>query len=358
MARKAAGAQQLSPPAPDMSSPSGPPSQQERVTRRAALISVTGLLAVVAAGVAATRLGGDDDEPRPNSAVTREPTGRASPTTRQPSAKPLPPLPARVVSMWVNAFESPTIREIPEDVLRQVTVMVLAMAQSGESGTGLLKWTHPLQSPGAMRADIAGVVSRRVPVLLGIGGSDDGGITLRDDQQVADFVGSVHTMVERYGFTGVDIDLEPSGSSWTEDAVVASVRRLKQDFGPTFLIGLTIGLYGEHEQSWFSLARALGDDLDYWAPMLYDFEEAHDERLIPVTLDKVRKSVAAGVPASKQVLGFMCNAYYNTSPVEVTAEAWRRAKKVHPDLRGAFIWESKLEAEHGYPWTRTVGPLI
>ena len=328
------------------------------MTRRAALISATGLLAVVAAGAAATRLLVDDDEPRGNGAVTRQPTRRASPTTRRPSAKPLPPLPARVVSMWVNAFESPTIREIPQDVLRQVTVMVLAMAQSGQSGTGILKWTHPLQSTGEMRADIADVVSQRVPVLLGIGGSDDGGITVRDDQQVADFVGSVHAMVETYGFTGVDIDLEPSGSSWTEEAVVAAVRQLKQDFGRRFLIGLTVGLYGEHEKSWFSLARALGDDLDYFAPMLYDFEEAHDERLIPVTLDKVRKSVEAGVPAGKQVLGFMCNAYYNTSPVEVTADAWRRAKKVHPDLRGAFIWESKLEAQNGYPWTRTVGPLI
>ena len=354
MTRKAVGAlARPPPPAPDMSSPSGPPSQRQQVTRRAALISATGLLAV-GAGVAATWLLDDNDQPSDNGAVTPR-------RTRTPGAKalpPFPPLPSRVVSMWVNAFESPTIREIPKDVLRQVNVMVMAMAQSGGSGSGLLKWTHPLQSVEAMRTDIASVVSQRTPVLLGIGGSDDGGITVRDDRQVADFVDSVRTMVKKYGFTGIDIDLEPSGSSWTEGALVAVVRRLKEDFGPTFLVGLTVSLYDESEDQWFSLARALGDDLDYWAPMLYDFPEAHDERLIPVTLDKVKTTVKAGVPASKQVLGFMCNAYYNTSPVGVTADAWRRAKKAHPDLRGAFIWESKLEAEHGYPWTRTVGPLI
>jgi hypothetical protein len=181
---------------------------------------------------------------------------------------------------------------------------------------------------------------------------------VRDDQQVADFIASVQDMVRTYGFTGIDIDLEPSGSSWTEAAVVAAVSQLKQDFGASFLVGLTVGLYDEVQDMWFSLARALGDNLDYWAPMLYDFPEAHDERLVPVALSKVKAAVAAGVPASKQVLGFMCNDYYNTSPVGVTADAWRAAKRAHPNLRGAFIWESKLEALHGYPWTRTVGPLI
>jgi hypothetical protein len=209
-----------------------------------------------------------------------------------------------------------------------------------------------------MRSDIRAVTARRVPVLLGVGGADDGGITVRDDQQVSDFVASVKTMVRRYGFTGVDIDLEPSGSSWTEGALVGVVRQLKDDFGANFLVGLTVGLYAEYEQNWFSLAGALGSDLDYFAPMLYDFPEAHDDRLIPVALEKVEKSVAAGVPANKQVLGFMCNAYYNTSPVPVTKDAWRAAKQKYPDLRGAFIWESKLEAEHGYPWTRTLGPII
>ena len=197
------------------------------MSRRAALLSAAGVVTVVAVGAAATRLLDDDNEPFDAGAVTPRPRRRRVPVTRPPRAEPLPPLPARVVSMWVNAFESPTIREIPKDVLQHVTVMVMAMAQSGGSGSGRLKWTHPRQSVEAMRADIDGVVAQRVPVLLGIGGADDGGITVRDDGQVAEFVDSVHTMVERYGFTGVDIDLEPSGSSWSEGAVVSAVRRLK-----------------------------------------------------------------------------------------------------------------------------------
>ena len=361
MARKAVAARSVpaSAQAPT-STPSGSPSKQ-RVSRRAALLSAAGLVGVLGAGALTTRLLDDDDQPAGRGAVTPLPPGPTTSATTQPTRpgdQGLPALPARVVSMWVNAFESPTIRQIPTDVLQQVTLMVLAMAQSGGSGSGRLKWSHPAQSQQAMRADIADVVDRRIPVLLGIGGASDGGITVRDDQQVEDFVASVHAMVRTYGFPGVDIDLEPSGSSWTEAALVAAVRQLKRDFGATFLVGLTVGLYAEYEQLWFSLARALGDDLDYWAPMLYDFPEAHDDRLIQVALDKVGDSVAAGVPAHKQVLGFMCNSYYNTSPVDVAANAWRAAKQAHPDLRGAFIWESKLEAEHGYPWTRTVGPLI
>lgn len=153
---------------------------------------------------------------------------------------------------------------------------VTAMAQSGGSGSGRLKWSHPLQSVSAMRSDITAVIARRVPVLLGIGGGDDGGITVRDDQH-ADFAASLHTMVRRYGFTGVDIDLEPSGRSWTEGAVVAAVRQLKKDFGA---IGSTVGFVRGISGELVFAGAALGADVDvdYSAPMLCDFPEAHDDR--------------------------------------------------------------------------------
>jgi hypothetical protein len=93
--------------------------------------------------------------------------------------------------------------------------------------------------------------------------------------------------------------------------------------------------------------------------MLYDYPEAHDERLVPDALKKIQTAVDGGVPSSKQILGFMCNAYYNTSPVAVTAQVWQAAEAKYPDLRGAFIWESKLELASNYQWTREVGaPLI
>lgn len=260
--------------------------------------------------------------------------------------------------MWINTFELPTVHDLPPDVVDTVNTVIFAMAQSAEAGTGTLRWEPGYQSYVDIAADISGLVGKGKPVLLGIGGASDGGITLTDGQHVQQFCDSIRFFVQTFGFTGIDIDLEPSGSSWSEESVVAVVRTLKSEFGADFLVGLTVALYGDHTARWLALARSMGDDYDYWSPMLYDYPEAHDERLVPDALKKIQIALDGGVPTSKQILGFMCNAYYNTSPVSITASVWNAAIAKHADLRGAFIWESKLELASGYEWTREVGAKL
>ena len=260
--------------------------------------------------------------------------------------------------MWINTFEEPPVSGMPPDVLETLNLVVFAIAHSAEGGSGRLSWQPRLESSDQVIAAIAGLVDDGKPVLLGIGGSDDGGITVTNEQQVDEFCDSVRDLVQTYGFTGIDIDLEPSGSSWEQSALVTAVRTLKQEYGSQFIIGLTVGLYGEYTARWIALAQELGDDLDYWSPMLYDYEEAHDERLVADALKKTQAAVEGGIPASKHILGFMCNSYYNTSPVPVTAAVWQAVRAQHPDVRGAFIWESSLEFEHDYEWTRQVGARI
>lgn len=266
-----------------------------------------------------------------------------------------PGLPFRTVAMWLNAFELPTVRQLPTDVVASVNMFIFGMAQSAAAGTGRLDFHPYQQDPIETAQDIRSMVALGKPVLLGIGGSDDGGITLTDDRQVDEFCTAIDGYVEQYGFTGIDIDLEPSGSTWSQEALVSAIKRIKQQYGPGFLVGLTVGLYGEYTDGWLRLADALGDDYDYWAPMLYDFPEAHDERLIPEAMKKIAQAADGGIPPEKQILGFMCNAYYNTSPVAVTGQVWQTALAQYPNLRGAFIWESRIEQANAYEWTRQVG---
>jgi hypothetical protein len=348
---RGAEAQQSLSPTPPGNGGHGPPS---RLSRRQALgLLAGGALAVgaAAAGIVAVRREGPP-EPYPVPADT----AGLPPTVDAPIG--LPALPARCASIWINAFERPTVRELPADVLDTINLVVFAMAQSDEPGTGRLHWAPSVQSRADVAQDIDELVARDRPVLLGIGGADDGGITLTEDQHVLEFTESIGSLAAEFGFTGIDVDLEPSGSTWTEEHLVAAVRAVKAEQGAGFLVGLTVSMYGEHTDRWLSLARELGSDYDYWAPMLYDFAEAHDERLVPVAMQKIKTAVDAGVPTEKQILGFMCNAYYNTSPVEVTAQVWRTAVAEYPDLRGAFIWESKIERAHDFEWTRDVGNML
>lgn len=275
------------------------------------------------------------------------------------SSSPGTPLPDRLVSMWIFDWRAPSIRELPADVLDTVNTLVVAMAQSEVAGTGRLRWSPFRDDPEQMRAQIAAAVQQGTPVLLGVGGADDGGITVTDDTQVAEFCDSVRGFVDEFGFTGIDIDLEPSGSSWTEPALVDVVDRLKAEHGAGFLIGLTVALYDEHTERWLSLARELGPDrYDYFAHMLYDYVEATDERLDHDARRKVRIAVEGGVPASRQVLGFMCNTPTYSSPVALTGRVWHSARSEFPDLRGVFIWESSIEQAADYEWTRTVGVTV
>ena len=278
--------------------------------------------------------------------------GRRSRPSPDTLAKPLSVL-------WVFSWELPTIGQLPSDVVDIHSLFIIAVAQSAGEGTGRISWSPVKQHPEQAKTDIAGLVAKGKKISIGIGGANDGGIYLTNEAQANEMFESIVDLVSHYGFTGIDLDLEPSGGRWNQESLKSLCVKLKTTYGKGFTIGFTMGMYGEWTEKWLSAVRLIGPDgYDFWAPMLYDFPEAHDDRLSAVAKDKVRTAVSGGVPANRQILGFMCNAYYNTSPVPVTLRAWQAVKDEFPDIGGAFIWESYLESQFNYEWTRTVGKVI
>jgi hypothetical protein len=318
------------------------------INRRTALTALGLVGAAVAAGCGTPNIQSPDptaSDAVATDAVPKDAVGR-------------PPLPDRVVSMWMFDWRHPSIGDLPPDVHDTVNMLVVAMAQSEVAGTGRVKWSPHRDATPEMARQIGEAIGRGAPVLLGVGGHNDGGITVTDRTQVAEFCDSIRGLVDRFGFTGVDLDLEPSGSRWTQPALAEIARRLKAEYGPTFLVGITAALYGEHTARWLALADEIADDYDFFAHMLYDYVEATDERLTLDTLDKIRTAAQGGVPSAKQVLGFMCNTTTFSSPVALTGQVWAAALAEFPDLRGTFIWESSIEHGVGYEWTRSVGRAV
>lgn len=273
-------------------------------------------------------------------------------------------LPAHVWSMWQHEWNQPTIGAMPADVLATVNLHVLAIAQTGGSGTGTLSFgPHNGQTDAQLTADIAARKAAGVTVSLGIGGSSDGGITITSNAHADETLTSIASYVTTYGIGGIDVDLEPSGSSWAQDPLVYLCRQLKATYGPDFLIGVTPGLYGSYTAAWISLASALDDSLDYIAPMLYDFPEAGDSRLTGVAVNKCDVLTGGGIDPHKIILGFMPRpagqAYPNATPnPQLILDAYNAAVAKYPTLRGAFVWESSIEAGRGYDTTRLVGAAI
>lgn len=270
-----------------------------------------------------------------------------------------PPVQGGVVAMWHHAWQGPVPwTGYPANVRAQLGSISLGMAQSAQAGTGRLTYFN--RHGAALAQGIAAAKQAGVPVLMGVGGSSDGGITVTNTAQADQLFASLQGYVSAFGISGMDFDLEPSGSHWSQDAVVYLFRKLKATF-PGWVNVITPGLYGSYTARWMALTQALGDGYDLIAPMLYDFPEAADSRLTAVALDKCRVMKAAGIPESKMILGFMTappGGRPNCSTPALTAAAWRACKAAFPGLRGAFLWEDGIDNSNGWAWTATMAPLI
>lgn len=272
-------------------------------------------------------------------------------------------LATKVLSVWHHRWSGPNLSAYPSDVQSYVNHVVCGLAQSGGSGTGTLSYS-PLngQSVADHAADIRSFISRGCNVLLGFGGSSDGGITITTNATADQAYNSIVSYVGTYGFNGIDIDLEPSGSNWTQSALVYLCQRLKTQFGTGFIIGVTAGLYSTWTQAWINFMVAAGNNADYLAPMLYDFPEAGDSRLSSVAVQKCDAMTAGGIPQTKIILGFMMRpnaSYLNATPnVQLVKDAWAASKAKYPNLRGVFVWEDLIESQNAWWFTRGMGPVI
>ena len=308
-----------------------------------------------------------------------QPTRVLTLSTDDPPDPPPPPpdppagtgvLPSRVVSAWHHAWSGPqpftgypsTVRTPAIGTGARVDLIVLGLAQSGGSGTGNLAYYNRFGA--GLASSIATAKAAGTHVVMGFGGSSDGGITITNNTQADQAYNSMVGFVNSYGVTGIDIDLEPSGSTWTEAPLVRLCTRLRTTYGPGFIIGITPSLYGEHTAKWLSFARALNGAYDYMAPMLYDIPEANNPSVYPaVCVNKCDVMLAGGVPANKMILGFMMKPPAETYPnassqVSYTTAAWTAVKAKYPTIRGGFIWEDKIMAARSWDWVLTAGPVI
>lgn len=296
---------------------------------------------------------------RPSTTTTTTVQATTTTTTTATPPTSLTGFPAQVQYQWHHCWKGPLPwAGYPTDVQDKLNFMVLGLAQSAGAGTGKLGYYN--RFGGSLGPAIRAAAAKGKRTVMGFGGSSDGGITIQNDQQVNEAFNSFVGFVDAFGISGMDIDLEPSGSHWTESALVSLVRRLKDKY-PGWIVGVTPGLYGDHTARWMSLARALGTDMTYMAPMLYDFYQAGTSELSGVAQDKCKIMKDAGIPESKMILGFMTLPDQNyrdaqgrlkASTVQITQDAYNATKRAYPGCRGAFHWEDGIDASHNWAWTR------
>jgi chitinase len=272
---------------------------------------------------------------------------------------------------------------------------------SGTDGATMVMWTPSSTNPlSSAAADIATTKSQGRTVILSLGGATSPNITLLNSTDVSNFVSSVESLVDTYGFQGIDLDLENSSvtvnsgdslaNPTTPDIVYMSqaLHQLKSHYGSNFLITYVpetadIDAYGTYSGEWggyLALINATRDILTFSDTQCYnsgsmyaadgsivasggaDFLVAMSELLLH------GYTVSGGqqfAPLNPSQVAF--GNLYNGTAASTAVSAYNYLTKGTPDggtyhllggpypnMAGIMVWDINGDAGQGYSYSNTL----
>jgi chitinase len=225
--------------------------------------------------------------------------------------------------------------------------------------------------------DIATLHSRGQKVVLSVGGAD-GTISVDDAASASAFASSVYSLIQQYGFDGVDIDLE----NGVDPAYMASaLEQLESDVGSSLIITLapqTVDTQSTGDD-YFELALDIKSILTMINTQYYNsgtmngcdgnvYAEGTENFITALACTELEgglspSQVGIGLPASTSAAG---SGYVSPSVVNdaldclaarqncgsfVPPESW-------PGIRGVMTWSINWDASNGYNFADTVAPYL
>ncbi|MGG4396437.1 glycosyl hydrolase family 18 protein [Paenibacillus thiaminolyticus] len=158
------------------------------------------------------------------------------------------PAPGKLlIGYWHNFDNGSTALKL-RDVSPQYDVIHVAFAETVGGDHSILSFTPYNATVAEFRSDVAYLHSQGKKVLISIGGQN-GSVELHSNQDVQNFVNSLASIIQTYGFDGLDIDLEGGsvslGAGDTDYRhpttpkivnLIAAVRQLSDRVGPGFML--------------------------------------------------------------------------------------------------------------------------
>ncbi len=127
-------------------------------------------------------------------------------------------LPHKLIGYWHNFINAAGCPIPLRDISAQWDVIDIAFADNDRNSNGTVHFNLFAGKPGCaaidpvqFKQDIAALKAQGRPVVLSLGGAE-GNITLNTDADETNFIASLSAIVNEWGFSGLDIDLE-SGSN-------------------------------------------------------------------------------------------------------------------------------------------------
>ncbi|MEU9468326.1 glycoside hydrolase family 18 protein [Streptomyces avermitilis] len=285
-----------------------------------------------------------------------------------------------VTGYWQNFNNGAKVQKI-SDVQSQYDIIAVAFADA-TSTPGAVSFSLDSAGLGGytvdqFKADIKAKQAAGKKVIISIGGQN-GTVSVNDSASAANFENSVYSLMQTYGFDGVDIDLE-NGLNATY--MSQALRSLSAKAGSSLVITMapqTIDMQSTSNgyfqtalnikdiltvvnMQYYNSGSMLGCDGKVYSQGSVDFLTA----LACIQLEGglAPSQVGLGLPASTSGAG---SGYVSPTVVNNALDCLTKAtncgsfkpSKTYPDLRGAMTWSTNWDASAGNAWSNGVGAHV
>jgi chitinase len=297
------------------------------------------------------------------------------------AASAAPALPTHLLTgYWQNFVNGAKPLKLA-DVPQSYGIVAVSFADAVPSRSGAIDFTLDPGLSSALggytdaqfKADVATLKGRGQKVIISVGGQN-GAISLPDAASATAFADTTYSLMQEYGFDGVDIDLEnaPNLANMT-----TALKSLAGKAGSGFVLTMapeTIYVQpgGSYLQlidqvkdlitvvntQYYNSGSMIGQDGKVYSSGTVDFETALADILLNGHLRA--DQVGLGLPASTSAAG---SGYVAPSVVDNALDcltmgtncgSYKPTAK-YPTLRGAMTWSINWDASNGYTWANTVG---
>ncbi|MEH1102854.1 chitinase [Micromonospora sp. CPCC 205561] len=322
---------------------------------------------------------------------TTAPPTTAPPTTPPPTTPPptSPPpntgLPKHILTGYWHNFDNPAVELRLRDVPAEYDVVAVAFAEATATPGAVTFAVDPGLSAALggytdadFSADVRTLKSRGKKVIISVGG-ETGRVAVNDAASAAAFSDSVYALIQRYGFDGVDVDLE---NGLNPTYMGQALRSLRARTGSGLIIAMapqTIDMQSP-ETSYFKLALDIRDILTVVNTQFYnsgamlgcDRNAAYPQGTVNfiVALACIQleaglrpDQVGLGLPAGPGAAGggivapSVVNAALDCLARGTNCGSFR-PPRTYPGIRGAMTWSINWDVSNGNGFARTVAPHL
>ncbi|HLV99963.1 MAG TPA: carbohydrate binding domain-containing protein [Ktedonobacterales bacterium] len=322
------------------------------------------------------------------------PTPTATPTqgpTPTPTPSPTPctscggNLPRHLITGYWQDFTNGATPLRLSAVNSNYTIIAVAFANADPNNPGGVTFSIDSGLSSALGGytasdfinDIKTLHSQGKKVIISVGGAN-GTITVNDATSATNFANSVFSLIQTYGFDGVDIDLE---NGLNPTFMTSALQQLSSKVGSSLIITLAPQTVDMQSTSgdYFQLALNIKTILTIVNMQYYNsgsmngcdgkvYSEGTEDFLVALACIQLQgglrpDQVGLGLPASTSAAG---GGYVSPSVVNAALDCLEtgtncgsfKPSTTYPGIRGAMDWSINWDAANGYNFANTIGPHL